>query len=103
MELTVKERLALMNVLPKEGNIADLKIIRTLQDSLSFSEDEHKKLNFRTTETGMAWDDNELITKDVPIGEHAHSIIIARLTRMDYDGKLSIDHLPVYEKFVLDK
>ena len=63
MELTVKERIALMDALPREGNFADLKIVRTLQDSLSFSEEEHKILNFRNTETGMAWDDKEEMTK----------------------------------------
>ena len=103
MELTVKERVALMNVLPQEGNFADLKIIRTLQDSLSFSEEEHKILNFRNTETGMAWDDSDEMIKDVPIGERASDVLFERLTKLDFDSKLTPDHMPIYEKFVLDR
>lgn len=40
MELTIIERLKLLEVLPKEGDLLTLKILRKLRESLSFSEDE---------------------------------------------------------------
>ena len=42
MILTVFERAVLSNVLPKEGNITNLKILRALKESLSLSEEENR-------------------------------------------------------------
>lgn len=42
MELTILERIKLLEVLPKEGDLLTLKILRKLRESLSFSEDELK-------------------------------------------------------------
>lgn len=47
MKLTVPERLILVNVLPAESDYTTLKLVRKLRESLSFTEEEHKQLNFR--------------------------------------------------------
>ncbi len=45
MKLSVGERLQLLALLPSEGEITSLKILRKLRESLSFSEEEHRSLN----------------------------------------------------------
>lgn len=40
MELSVSERLTLLNVIPKQGNIVTYRLILALREALSFSEDE---------------------------------------------------------------
>ena len=47
MKLTIPERLVLITILPAEGDYTTLKLVRKLKESLSFSEEEHKQLNFR--------------------------------------------------------
>ena len=47
MKLTIPERLVLITILPPEGDYLTLKLVRKLKESLSFSEEEHKQLNFR--------------------------------------------------------
>ena len=47
MKLTIPERLVLVNILPPEGDYTTLKLVRKLRESLSFTEEEHKQLNFR--------------------------------------------------------
>lgn len=47
MKLTIPERLVLVNILPVESDYTTLKLVRKLRESLSFSEEEHKQLNFR--------------------------------------------------------
>lgn len=47
MKLTIPERLVLVTILPAEGDYTTLKLVRKLRESLSFSEEEHKQLNFR--------------------------------------------------------
>lgn len=47
MKLTISERLVLGTILPAQGDYTTLKLIRKLRESLSFSEAEHKQLNFK--------------------------------------------------------
>ncbi|KKL25025.1 hypothetical protein LCGC14_2409420, partial [marine sediment metagenome] len=47
MKLTIPERLVLVTILPAEGDYTTLKLVRKLRESLSFTEEEHKELNFR--------------------------------------------------------
>lgn len=98
MELNVKNRLILLRSLPQEGNITTLKIVRDLQNSLSFSEEEHKRLNFRS-ESGVARWDNDF-TKDINIGEKATDVIKESLQKLDREKKLHSDHLELWEMFM---
>ena len=45
MELNIAERFALLGVLPQQGNVITLRIIRELQSRLSLSEKELKHFN----------------------------------------------------------
>ena len=100
MKLSVLERLALLNTIPKEGNITTLKIIRKLRDDLSFSEEEHKKLNFRQEEDRLLWDDME--DKEIEIGERATDVIVNALKELNNQGKIHLDLVDVYERFIKD-
>ena len=64
MELKITERLALLDVLPKEGSYITLKIIHQLRESLSFSEDEIKQLNLRMDGATVQWDVKQEVIKD---------------------------------------
>ncbi len=47
MELTIQERMNLANILPPQGDILTLKIVRKLRETLSFSEEELGTMNVR--------------------------------------------------------
>ena len=54
----VKDRLLLMGVLPKAGDISTIRIISELMEKLGFSEAEHKKFKIKSNEGGgVKWDD----------------------------------------------
>ena len=57
MQLSVAERLLLLNVLPKEGDILSLRIVLKLKEELSFSEAEHAALKFHQDGEGIHWDE----------------------------------------------
>ncbi len=107
MVLTVKDRLILGVILPSTGDFLTLKIVRKLQDDLSFSEDEHKLLKFQVNaETSMTmWDveADKTVLKDVAIGEKAADIIKEAFKKMDSEKRLSVAHMDLYEKFVEPK
>jgi len=103
MKLGVYERLILLNILPKEGNFATLKINRKLRESMSFDEEELKLLDFQDKGEGrVEWKQDAVGEKDIPIGEKATDIIIDALKKLNDDKKLTDEHYSVYEKFVGD-
>ena len=102
MELNVKDRLLLLSVLPKEGNITTLKIVRKLREDLSFSEEEHKELNFQESDGKLAWDMAANGDKEIEIGEKASNVIVEALKELDRNKKLHEEHLPIWEMFIED-
>lgn len=106
MRLNIPERIALLNILPVEGNIVTLKIVRDLQNDLAFSEKEIKRFKMKNTRTSsggasVLWDsDFTDETKEIEIGEVAKGIIVDALKTLDERKKLRMEMLTLYEKFV---
>jgi hypothetical protein len=100
MELSVMDRIVLQNLLPKEGNFANLKLLRKARESLSFTEDENKALAFRQEGDKLFWEDGFVGTKEIVIGEVVTQLIVKELKRLDESGKLQNEHLSVFEKFM---
>lgn len=101
MELGVFDRLILLNILPKEGNFTTLKIVRKLREDLSFSEEEHKELEFKFEKDGrVQWKQEADKPKEIEIGEKATDIIVDVLKKLNNDKKLKDEHYNLYEKFV---
>lgn len=98
MELTIGERMALLNILPAEGDLTSIKIVRKLRESLSFSEDELKEYKIEVLDGGQVkWDSNAV--KNVKIRAKARSLIVGILHKLDDDGKVVEQLLSLFEKF----
>jgi hypothetical protein len=104
MVLNVKERLLLGGILPNQGDFTTLKIITKLQHELSFSEEEHKLLQFKSIPetSSINWnsDAEKDVQKDIPIGEKAMDIIQEALKKLNNEKKLPMSLMDIYEKFV---
>jgi len=99
MKLSVNSRLILLGIIPLQGDFTTLKIIRDMRDELSFSEEEHKELQFRQEETMVYWEDG-FEDKEINFGEKATDIIVDAFKKLDGQKKLRIEHMELYEKFV---
>ena len=99
MELTVPERLILLNLLPKQGDITTIRIIRDLQADLSFSEEEHKALQFVQDGSRVTWTPNGVGAVNIKIGPKASRLIAEVLESLSQEGKLGLEHLSLYERF----
>jgi hypothetical protein len=87
------ERINLLNVLPKDASASTLKILRDLQLSLSFTEEEHKRFFIISKlPNGQKYEDLNPDTigvlTDVPIGEKAKDIIVDALKEWDKKDQL---------------
>ncbi|KKL85961.1 hypothetical protein LCGC14_1949500 [marine sediment metagenome] len=103
MELSISERLVLLSVLPGEGDVTTLKVVRDLRMTLSFSEEEHKEYQFVQEGTMLRWNDKVEQVKEIQIGEKAKDIIVLGLSKLNEQKKLKMEHLPLYEKFIETK
>ncbi len=108
--LSLKDRGNLLDILPREGNIVTLKIIRELQNRLSFSEAEIAEYQIVHTELGTSgkfrttWNEKGVkATKIVKIGPQAERIIIERLESLSDKKMLPFQWLDLYERFVEKK
>lgn len=99
MLLKVKDRLLLLNTLPGESDYITLKVIREVQDNLSFSDDELTRLKVTKTEDMYTWDEEIDEFVDVEIGESARGLIKQELRKLNEQGQLKMEFLPLYEHF----
>ena len=100
MELTVLERLLLLNMLPVEGDLTTIRIVRDLRVELSFDEAEHAALNFRSVGTEQVqWDDDAIADKSFDFGAKATALIVTALEKLDSEHKVQQQHLDLFDKF----
>jgi len=102
MKLSVFERLMLLSILPREGDFTTLKIIKDLRDSLSFTELEHRKYQFKKDDNSIRWKTDIEQNKEIKIGEKATDIIVESLKKLNKQKKLTMQHYSLCEKFKID-
>lgn len=106
MELTVPERITLLNILPPQGDFTTLKLVRQLREALSFNEEENKALKFTQTGQGdksfVTWNASEAekIVKNISIGEKMTDLVVKQLKELNKKQELTDQHFTLYEKFV---
>jgi hypothetical protein len=108
MKLEVHERIALMQLLPTEGDYAGLKSIRRAREMISFDKDE---LDFYEIVPGVNpdgkpstnWNPTKAMeqVKDVPVDEYITDLIRKTLADLEKKGKLTDQTMSLYEKFVV--
>ena len=117
VKLSVAERLSIGIILPRESDFITLKQVRKIQDDIGFTEEEHKLLDFKyagqkfidgkgneqvVAPGNVHWED-AIEEKEFEFGEKAANIIAGALKKLDEAKKLGMQHMALYEKFVLDK
>lgn len=102
MELSIMERVMLLNILPTKGNIVTLKLVQELRDALSFDEDDIEKAELtQDDETGrVTWETN--IVKTFDFGKKVTGIIVKTLEQLNLEEALTSQHMSLCEKFLED-
>ena len=99
--MSVLERMVVLALLPGQGDLTTLRIVRELTDGVGFSDEEHMLLEFDRTDAGLKWKD-AVPPKEIPIGRAAGDMIRTALRKKEKEGDLHMDELPFYERFVDD-
>lgn len=97
--LTVKERLVLLNLLPAEGSLMTLRLVREGREALSFSDEENEALQFTQIEDRLQWNDEAPQEAEVELGATIVGMVKERLGMLDRQAKLRDEHLSLCDKF----
>jgi len=102
MKLSVKERLLLTGILQrKSGNLVTIRLVHEMQMAIGLSDQELTDMEVTTDEFGATrWKTANEKPKEIPFGEAALGVIIECFKELDANGKLTLELLPLYEKFV---
>ncbi len=105
MELTVADRLMLaMQLGPIAADVVTLRIVRNLQEELSFSEEESEELKFEAVEGGQVkWNQDAPQTKEFDFKPAALRIIVEQLKKASASKSLTLQQLGLYDKFIPDE
>ena len=101
MLLSVKDRLNLLAILPKEGDYRTLFAMRDLVEELHFPAEEQQALGLRLENNRWQWDAAaEGPPRAVAVSRSARRILAERLEALSIDGQLTLDTIGLYELFV---
>jgi hypothetical protein len=101
MKLNVLERLVVASLLPEVGSFVNLKLVQKAKESLSFSDPEHKDLNFVQNDNGsVSWNTEKDVEVEFELGDVVIGMVADALKALDDNEKLEARHFSLYEKFV---
>lgn len=98
MLLLAQDREKLFRLLPEQGNLGTLKILRKLRESLAFTDEEKKAWNFQFLPDGN-WQIDGTKKADIPIGATETAIIRHQLEMMDAQAMLTEAHVDLWAAF----
>lgn len=103
MLLEVHERLIILDLLPKEEDIAGMKAIRRAREAISFTPEEKAFYKLVTKDGRVEWDTARATEqiKDVPIDEYVTRKIQDALAHLNMEHKIREEHMSLYDKFII--
>ena len=109
MRLTVAERMALLDMLPVQGNIVTLRLLTELKLKVALSEEELTKYEVKQVKEKdgrvfIQWaPEFDKLRVDIPISDHEKGVVIRTIMQLDSQSQLTVHSLPLYDYFVDNK
>jgi hypothetical protein len=102
MNLSLGERVLLLDLLPKEGEYAGLKELRKAKEWLSITPDERAEFEVTQTQNIIRWNDKgNAYLSDIPLSEYVTTLIQELLRKRNKDKQLREIDISLYEKFIV--
>ena len=103
MNLSIKERLIILNILPNQETYANMLVVRDLKAQVGFSEEDHRHFEIVEEDGNVTWNPEKTETKDIAIGITAFEVIKKAFRKIDSDGGITVDFMDIYKRFVEDE
>ena len=100
-EFAVLERILLLNgVLPQQGDMTSIRLLRRFREALSFSDEEHAALSLKYDGARTTWEDPGGHMKVVEVGPKMRELVVAGLKAVSDAGQLTDQHLALVDRFM---
>jgi len=99
MKLSISERLILAGLLPHQGNVATLKLLRQFREALALNAKEIAKCNLREEGQMIRWDTDKEFETEIEFGPWRTELARRVLQDLEAQQKLTEQHLSLCEKF----
>ena len=101
--LTIKERMYLLQALPPTGKYADVCVVKNMADRVDMKADEIKKYNIRPTQSGIATDPKfDDLSFEYTFSEKELKVIKKAFEQLESVEQVSVGNANLYKIFVVE-
>jgi hypothetical protein len=90
----------ILSVLPNEGDILTLRVIREAIEVLAIKSEELEAVKLRQTESQYIWDETKDLPVEIKLSKIAIGLIRDRVKDLSEQKKLKLQYLDLYDMFV---
>lgn len=101
MKLSVIERILLLNLMPAEGNILEMRTKRDIGFKVGLNAEELVKYQVKDEGGNVTWNPDVEQDTEIELGEAEKGFIKEQLVKKSGEGKLTDGHISLYDKFVM--
>lgn len=99
VKLNVGERMIILSLLPKEGSIITIKLIRELILRLGLSAEEFVEFGIQQNETSIAFNEKGKEQRDFELNEVEVELIRTSLKDLNTKNKIIPEMIPIWDMF----
>lgn len=100
MKLTIKDRIVLLTLLPRQGGLIELQTIKGLIQVLEFTSQEIEEYQLRDTDNGVLWNKDKEKEKEITFTDAQINLIKKSINEADKNKTLTLEMLETIEKFI---
>lgn len=100
MLLSVQERLIMLSILPAEGDLTSLRVIRDVKMALGFTEEEIATIGFSYADGRTTWKTD--MQTEIAVGPKVLTIVHSAFGKLNQNQALTLDMLPLYERLLAE-
>ncbi|MCK9626543.1 MAG: hypothetical protein M0R23_08830 [Bacteroidales bacterium] len=97
MKNTIKDRLAISSLLPREGDMVTLILARDIKKKVDLTQELMKEVNFRAEGNNFIWNE-EKEPADIIFTEAEINLLKKKIQELEKSKKLLLENLDLYKK-----
>jgi hypothetical protein len=87
--LTVKDRLLITQLYPKESNLVEQTIVRDISRKIEISQKEQEEIGLKSVQQGFTWDQEKEKVEQVELSDIELSLLRDRVNALDAEKKIT--------------
>lgn len=95
MKLNVKERVAILQMLPETGSLVEMVDIMEIVKKVRLEEEEKNNIEFKETKNSLSWNAFKDLGKDIEFKHEEISILKAAVRRLDEEKGINVSNLDI--------